>query len=573
MDAFDKATAMTKDEIRYLDELAPTVAMARRSLRLTGLMENGSASVLEFLQADFGTRTPNGLDLQAVDNFTSPIGILGGKGDPTVKPGALSPRAGQSRIGGLAFPTGEIVMAENYTAQRNPETGKLAFNHDAASILSHEFFHQMQFHAQRSTGDNPALLGRFIKPLLQTDPPKTLGDYASTLATTFRRAVVNYKQAARSQSTTVKLAHIFGRNPLSVSKYLTQDHEIQARMHEILTAGYCSWGKMPASKLELHAAFYACGAELSGEALHSLHSTEEGRKAVKEFQLSPIIKRQVGFRIQELNDVTAYALTREARDNLWQHAIPGLYGNMLELYGDSLGRERMDLGANRRDITAVLKLLQQEENPDPALLAQTAARVSPENAAELVSHMLQNMSGQHTWKTRIPAVLDQLLLNPLCREAIIHPQAYSTYGRSSLWTPMEAALATGHTPCLYKMVNAGADLYEPVRRYNPVLKTDVSISPLAMAYDLPYLKQCKNTARYEGLMHSLTALNEDYVLDRDEIHALSVPGHARPDMISFNAIMSRAGLAPPPKTGPGTDLKTDLKSGQNQPNRSAAGPA
>jgi hypothetical protein len=545
MDAFDRSTAITQDEIDYLDNLAPVAAMARRSLRLNRLLENGSATVMEFLMADFGTATPKGLDLKPVENFTIPIVTFAAKDNP--------------RVGGRALPTGEITISSNAQARRDPQTKKLDVNHGGAFLASHEFLHRLQYHDLNHFGDSQPFRHSFVKPALSLPFPTTLKDLGHALMVSFKRACVGYEQADRTDKPAIKLKQLFGLNSLSVGHYLAKDYELQARMHEVLLAGYTNWGKMPATKIELYAALHGAGAVLPGEALYALRATEEGRKAAKDFQLNASTKTLIARTIQDINDVTAYAVTDDAKNKLWNFAIPALYGNMIEMYGDTLGRERMGMGPNRREILNVARILRDPE-PDEAALQKALDQVSPENAAELVSHLCYNARHQKANTLMNTQIIDTLLNKPACRDALISTAGYDTYGKTSEWTPLETALRSGSMAIAHKLMVAGADPFDPVERYNDVTGLRTKASAFGAFEDLPYLKQKfgKDSVQYQALLYSLESLNEIFSDTKgDKKFTCWVSGRSKPEEISINDIIRRAGRTP------GHPVFTDFT--QNQP--------
>jgi hypothetical protein len=138
--------------------------------------------------------------------------------------------------------------------------------------------------------------------------------------------------------------------------YYSQEIEIQARMHSLMTKGYKRWGKVPANKLELWAALRAQGVEMPLRIKKELKSSPEGRKAMKDFRPRPWFARTAKWLTmfilnRNATDTDARRINRgfgsfprEQREAVWHEVFPTLYATLIEFYGDIQGRERFGLG-------------------------------------------------------------------------------------------------------------------------------------------------------------------------------------------------------------------------------------
>ncbi len=143
----------------------------------------------------------------------------------------------------------------------------------------------------------------------------------------------------------------------SIKGYLSSNVEVQARMHEIMSQAYAEWERMPVTKTEFFAAMHHTGMKLPPSIIENMESTDAGRVALLDFKLGELVKDSVKRPVDLLNNVYDYAHNCYADIILWNDVYPVLYGNLLELYGDKLGRERMGLGQSPRNAFLVLTQL------------------------------------------------------------------------------------------------------------------------------------------------------------------------------------------------------------------------
>lgn len=505
----------------------------KRSRQLIRLLEREHVTAQDLLRASFATHAPRGLHLREEHgDYAVPLGIINGEGDPR-RFRALN-RLFDQGIAGYALHSGEILLARAYGPQRDPGTNRLKPVFRSASILAHEAMHRLQFHAQKTLGDGPAMDNRFIPPVLLTPFPQSLREFGQSIKTLFNRIAMDWEYVDSRKSPGLRLLYLCGLSRLNVGRYLSQDCEVQARMHEIMSAGYAVWNKMPETPTAFYAAMGNCGAKLPDSVLHQLE-TPEGRRALRDFAVPPALRRKIAPTVRDINRVYDYAALPQAQEKFWRLAMPALYGDMLELYGDTRGRARMGLGPPRHDMLGVLRLIMQEKEPGPIALQRQTKKVRPENAAELCSMMMVRASTPAR-QARVTVCLAEMLKSPAARAAIIRPAPYSDYGRLSGYTPFENALRQGVRPWISMMVAAGADPFAPAKSSDPVHGATYFRSPVSVfvEWDWHYYSARNGTPRANILQLRLNAIEGLKTLlkcpgiDPRKPQALWLPGRPEP---------------------------------------------
>jgi hypothetical protein len=196
--------------------------------------------------------------------------------------------------------------------------------------------------------------------------------------------------------------------------YYEQGVEIQARMHACLAAGYPQWGRLPGNKKELWAALIACGVEAPDEIIRELQESKSGCASLNAFSpvrdvsfvslmtrsyifgatigimgdqilvhglpITPVaflVLAAIGIGIggggyaaraglslafprlrsvtppdsaDGINKAQKVLDSDEKKVLFWKDALPKLYGDLLEMYGDVQGRARLGLGENERPL-------------------------------------------------------------------------------------------------------------------------------------------------------------------------------------------------------------------------------
>lgn len=288
-----------KDEYDRGDDIQN--ALDRREKAWLGIMRHGSATLSEIMVADFGTKNPVGLD---IDHWN---------GDPTINFN-ITPKQ-KKFLGSVTFAEPEIVNIHSvFNILKKLPLFPLQKN--AADMFSHEVIHCRQgferqfgiFNAYRGFLDN-------VNPQDQEAIEKTDKIEKSSL----RRSFGKYK----------------------IKGYLDNEVEIHARMHEIFSNAYHDWGRMPSSGVELLAAMHHLGAKVPLGLVSELFDSEQGQKALKDFQVNPVTKDATARPVSLLNRVYEYGEACGMDSQHWKSSNSYLYGTLLELYGDTKGRERM----------------------------------------------------------------------------------------------------------------------------------------------------------------------------------------------------------------------------------------
>lgn len=127
------------------------------------------------------------------------------------------------------------------------------------------------------------------------------------------------------------------------SSYFKEGLEIQARLHEIVTDGYQRWGIVPQNRIEFFAAMENSGFKLPESIRKEMNESPEIDAIRRTFSGKPVSNET-----SAVNDITfaEKLLTPEGRVAFWDKAMPGLYADLIEMYGDGPGRERFGLGKN-----------------------------------------------------------------------------------------------------------------------------------------------------------------------------------------------------------------------------------
>ena len=125
--------------------------------------------------------------------------------------------------------------------------------------------------------------------------------------------------------------------------YLAKDAEVQARLAVAMAEGYRTWKRLPATKVEFWAALNALYIPLHETACQSLTQTDEGRAALDAYCV--IRPWQSAFELMDLIElvkIVSESSVDGALPRLHNDILPFLYGHLIEMYGDRLGRLRME---------------------------------------------------------------------------------------------------------------------------------------------------------------------------------------------------------------------------------------
>jgi len=480
------------------------LAEARLTLlaqRMDRLVRAGATDSDTLLFADFGTRFLKGLDTAPLND---PVPVVFRESKPKYLDGhGLYKKAQRwafnQRVGGwieagdtdhINFPIG--------TMERSRRLGTKWY----AAITGHEHIHIRQFreygvkdlcsvlgniyispifnHAAQGKTIGPRLRQAFRRAaynmLATFGGPGALKSFGKLLGMTAASLFVTSRLIENSSSSTriaipftvslllsgLVLRHmaLLALKPLTISNYFLKDVEAQTRIHELMSEGYATWRRMPATKMELWAALHNAGVRTPPSVLAELQKSDEGLAALEKF-IKPYAWIRHRMAVMDMNFLQGYAGDPDAWEKTWRLAFPGLYGSLLELYGDSKGRARMGMGTNPQAAIRLLRAVKNAEAPEH--IRELAAAVGADQALNAANLLIRCVKSKDNPPLALGA-LKALLERPETREAILRPQSVERYGNidpspdltliTAWWADNEKAEAL-----LYE---AGVDPYHPL---------------------------------------------------------------------------------------------------------------
>jgi len=305
------------------------------------IVEEEGASIDDLLHASFGEWPPRGLDIvhdnpRRVAVTTSlPDFYRFAYGEPPLFPDE-GEYLGKASTGGerTIYLNGELLDGYKYSK---------------FSTLGHETAHILQ-------GDHHwrirAIMGK-------AGVEQRLKDCFSNVAV---------EQAIKGKFKRGTLSMIFNRDTRYKDNlaYHKQGLEIQARLHQMLMTGYPFWQRLPQNRHEFFFAMKSVGCDLPDTVQAVVGHHPDREKLVKAFRALPQIwignKAPFKYCFVEDIDWLVSQLTDKGRENFWHEAMPRLYADLIEMYGDKPGRERFGLGTNETH------LLRTEHDKDVTLI-------------------------------------------------------------------------------------------------------------------------------------------------------------------------------------------------------------
>lgn len=266
------------------------------------LVLKGYASVDEILEASYGVWPPNGLDIAT----SNPQHVR-------IKPSY------EPDVYGSASTAGErVIRLNDLLLNYLPGfVGKSAYY----STLGHEGIHILQ-------GDN-------FDRAFEIYDPKYVGHISST-------QMVSGQYDSLSNIFEQNTNHYFSHS--SYFNYVKSGLETQARIHQILIDGYQKWKVLPVNKEELIIALRNSGVVVPEEIMTDIRQSDTYEKSSKKFGKVFNVRDTIVSDINFIQD----GLTRGGKLEFWNNGIPRLYSDLIEMYGDNLGRQRFGLGENPR---------------------------------------------------------------------------------------------------------------------------------------------------------------------------------------------------------------------------------
>ena len=301
-------------------------ALRAREDSWLNIFKKGHAKLSEIMKADFGTETPNGLD----------IDYWPGESRIDFKKSSFTERF-----------MGHVKWVVPDTVRFHPILNLVKdlpipqIRKNLVDMLSHETIHTRQG-KEAQYG-----LGQLYNGFFLDNIPKSQTEEAKAQA----------KRIERNS-----LVKSFGK--YKVAGYLDEQVEIQARMHEIVSKAYHDWGRMPITPEGALAAMHHVGLDVPSKIISDLQRTREGRKALNDFQINPVTKDAVKRPVALLNKVNDYAEVCNIPAKTWKSEHLHYYGGLLELYGDKKGRARMFEMQSFHEVKKALKAVDDSEELD-----------------------------------------------------------------------------------------------------------------------------------------------------------------------------------------------------------------
>ncbi len=300
------------------------------------LLMRGHASVAELLEASYGEWPPKGLDIDAGNEQRVKLtSVFSMKQDGAEKKNFFKhiydQTMGALTVAGLGSVAGDRQIGANkMICCTLPHLfGRSMLN----ETLGHETIHVLQ-------GDHywraKETLGHKASQKIWTDQ----NDAASNMIAQdvfSKHEGKSFLQRAFIAATGLVMGNI---------TYLKSGLEIQARIHEALIDGYPRWGGLPQTKEEFLVAMEDSGLNMPDSVREKLDQHPDIDAARARFDTFKFLNPSAA---SDLNQVQR-ALTAEGREMFWEESLPALYGDLIEMYGDGPGRERLGLGINEKRI-------------------------------------------------------------------------------------------------------------------------------------------------------------------------------------------------------------------------------
>lgn len=151
--------------------------------------------------------------------------------------------------------------------------------------------------------------------------------------------------------------------------YFGRDHELQARMHNLMARGYPAWGKIPSTKSELWSALYDMGIRSPTEKVLDTWLQHEGNEGLRKTYLkhSRFLSAYTHPPSAEMNIGLNSSRNAAVQQSYWLDCLPAAYGDLLVKYGDSQGRRKMGFSdEDDYDILGLPAPMRSDDEPPPA---------------------------------------------------------------------------------------------------------------------------------------------------------------------------------------------------------------
>lgn len=163
----------------------------------------------------------------------------------------------------------------------------------------------------------------------------------NAMAGEFRKKAI---AAARGINPALQKADTYAS--LGLVRYFLGDHEIQARLHTVMTHGVRHWGRLPRTRDELWQALDSSGFTPPDEIRREMRDSFNAASAFRRGTTAGAKLARLGHRVFS-PDIAELRIAQNALHDdglkaaFWRETMPYLYGHLLELYGCKTGRAEM----------------------------------------------------------------------------------------------------------------------------------------------------------------------------------------------------------------------------------------
>ena len=295
--------------------------MDKRKAMANQLLMRGWATVDQLLHASFGEWPPRGLDIV----HENPQRVQLTDSLSTFKPKAniIERLRDLLMVGGYARICGERQIFINRL--QYPLNGfQSTLGHEAAHILQGDHY----WRARDIMGKDGL---QELMPQQETTADMIMGN-----------ATYGHFKKGGLRAVFNKVADITGFG----LTYFKSGIEIQARLHEALMQGYPHWQRLPQNHQEFFFAMQSLGFELTPHLRQHMDGDPQKQEMQKLFP--PAHNALSPFRHSFVADIAKVErnLTTTGLSQFWHLGMTGLYCDLIEMYGDKLGRERFGFGNN-----------------------------------------------------------------------------------------------------------------------------------------------------------------------------------------------------------------------------------
>lgn len=292
------------------------------------LLRRGHASMDEVLKSSYGEWPPKGLDIIADHPQQLRFGNIIDRAGDLPSNGFFSGIRNKVNVLNNVYGDASIVgdrlirMNEVRLSTIPSLVGKSALS----STLGHEGVHILQ-------GDNAARAGQIY------------GDEAMSVARSQMVSGINDASLkVFKDHTNTSFVDNLSASDQRHFHYVKEGIETQARVHQITMEGYQHWGQLPANREELLVAMKDSGMDIPDTIMRELDNSPTIAQTREIFSTG---NTAVHHAANDLNFIQE-GLTQEGKIAFWDNAMPELYSDMIEMYGDGPGRARFGLGENIR---------------------------------------------------------------------------------------------------------------------------------------------------------------------------------------------------------------------------------